>query len=199
MPYLNQNNEMKCIDKNEANDGLIKDKLDYSPIALINLLGNNYDTLDGLYRLFLLDKINSLTNNEFINNNNNDRLISLVNRINNTSNNDILIKEALIDIINTIKNNIVNDTNINIENISTNVRYITYKNPNFNENDTNLLTIRGMSDNNMLNYIILIHTYFLAYKYHDFITKKVFSNIPYNELQVDSYNFVYNFKNIFIK
>ena len=199
MPYLNQNNEMKCINKNEANDGLIKDKLDYSPIALINLLGNNYDTLDGLYRLFLLDKINSLTNNEFINNNNNDRLISLVNRINNTSNNDILIKEALIDIINTIKNNIVNDTNINIENISTNVRYITYKNPNFNENDTNLLTIRGMSDNNMLNYIILIHTYFLAYKYHDFITKKVFSNIPYNELQVDSYNFVYNFKTNLLK
>jgi len=161
LPYINSNGSNLCIPKEIAYEGKYEKKLDYSPIALINLIGNNKKHLSLLYNNLFLYKINQKIDKYDFNKENID-----FNKILSTTDNYI-INEAF-DNIKNILNIIVNDNNLDIPDYSFEYRHLTYKHPYFKEND--LMTLFGMEKNEILsNDIILIHTAYLAYKYKDFI------------------------------
>jgi hypothetical protein len=165
MPYTALNGSNICASKTEVLDGLYKNKLDYSPIALINLIGNNSNNLNRLYKLteYIQLEKKYTTNDHY--------------EINGLVKTDILTTEYKTNEIATlytsmkdvVVNNILDENNFNIDNYEFNTRVLTYKNPNFNENDSELLTYRGMSAANMLSDEILFHTFFIAYKFEQHI------------------------------
>ena len=160
LPYFdNAKNEYICIPKDEAEDGLFNNKLDYSPIALINLIGNTDITLS-YYILLSTDIIqfNYL----------NDAVYEFYEDILKKKDNNYELNKAKEDIINTINTYFIDDKSMNARNIDKNINVITYKNPLFNENDPELITLRGMDTNGMMIDEILIHTYYLAYQYNKF-------------------------------
>lgn len=83
IPYINDNNEYKCLPKDIAEFGLYKNRLSFPSLALIYLLGFNIENYDTYYRalqdyyIFHIDSNNISINNEiknniFYNNINND-------------------------------------------------------------------------------------------------------------------------------
>jgi hypothetical protein len=161
MPYITTNNEYKCVPKVIAEDGLFENKLDFSPVALINLIGNNKNTLVYLYSLSTTNSIIDRTNNN-IGIDSNLYINNILDKILEKE-----LNETHDKIKNSIKENILVD---DIENIRNLKDIISYRNPLFNENDSDLITLRGMDTNNMLTDDILIHTYYLSSKIHEFIT-----------------------------
>jgi len=168
MPYTALNGSNICVLKTEILDGLYKNKLDYSPIALINLIGNTTSNLTNLYNLtnyIQLEKKYSGSKNDNY-------------EINDVLKNDIIkdnyIKNEIATLYNSIKDVVVNDildeNNFNIDNYQLNKKVLTYKNPNFNEDDKELLTYRGLSSSDMLTDEILFHTFFIANKYEQHIS-----------------------------
>jgi hypothetical protein len=161
LPYINSNGSNLCIPKEIAYEGKYEKKLDYSPIALINLIGNNKKHLSLLYNNLFLYKINQKIDKFDFNKDNLDFYKIL------STTDNYIINEAF-DKIKNILNNIVNDNNLDIPDYSFEYRHLTYKHPYFKEND--LMTLLGMEKNEILsNDIILIHTAYLAYKYKFFI------------------------------
>jgi len=162
LPYINASGKKLCISKEIAYDGIYEKKLDYSPLALINIIGNNKNNLNLLYKNLFFYKINQkLNTNKY----------SINDAVNLSEN--YITNEAFNEIKN-ILNKIVNDNNLNIPDYSFEYNHLTYKHPYFKEND--LTSILGMDKNEILsNDIILIHTAYLAYNYYDFI-----KNIKYD-------------------
>jgi hypothetical protein len=176
LPYINSSGKKLCVPKEIAYDGIYEKKLDYSPLALINLIGNNKNNLNLLYKNLFFYKLNKKTNTNKYSINTN------VNLSEDLSNNDNYIVNEVFEEIKKILNNIVNDNNLNIPDYSFEYNHLTYKHPYFNEND--LTTILGMDKNEILsNDIILIHTAYLAYNYYDFI-----NNIKTNTIFFDIQN-----------
>lgn len=172
LPYVNSAGSNLCVPKEYAYEGKYENKLDYSPIALINLIGNNKDDLFYLFNNLLTYKLNKKLNKYSIN-----KGINL-----NIKNSDNYIINEVFEEIKKVLNTIVNDNILDIPDFSLEYRYLTYKHPNFKEND--LITILGMDKNEILsNDIILIHTAYLAYNYKDFL-----DNIKNNKSFFDDKN-----------
>jgi len=184
LPYTSSTGVNMCVSKEMANDGLYANKLDYSPIALINLIGNNKKHLNLLYRNLFLYKLKK--KDTFDINNNHDFTINLENDDN------YIINNALKEIKGVLEN-IVNDNNIDIPDYSTEYKHLTYKHPNFKEDD--LLTLDGLDKNDILsNDIILIHTAYLANEYKKFLdilindNREAFLNEKKDTIEIEKYN-----------
>jgi len=158
LPYFNsKNNEYICIPKDEAEDGLFTNKLDYSPVALINLIGNYKLTLVK-YNILSTDILKiKYTSNDYYEINNNKLELK-----------DYEIDKAIEDIKNTLNTYFIDDKSMNARDIDRNINVISYRSQLFNENDDELITLRGMDTNGMMIDEILIHTYYLAYNYNKF-------------------------------
>jgi len=195
IPYLDINNNQKCVNKKVAENGIYYNKLDYSPISLINLLGNNQENLSLLYiYINLYENDNFLKKNsttyEFIpesliKNNcsinfKSGKISSEEAKCAKKSYNDFSeVKIAFNEFNKIIFENIIDINNFeSIINYIDNDDIITYKNKNFNEDDPNLITLRGLISNNMITDAILIHSFILSYKINDFMENEIikFSN-----------------------
>jgi len=195
MPYFTTDNKYICVPKSEASDGIYANKFDFSPIAIINLLGNSKESIEFLQQSFVYDKFNLYSNNPDIETNF---------YINSNLKNPAEINMCMEAIKTSIITNIINKNIIQIP-IINNTNVISYRNPNFKETDEELLTLRGMANSDMLSDPILIHTYLLAYHYHNFITSYVTTNNNYlndNNFTLDKirnhkFNIKYNFDNLF--
>jgi hypothetical protein len=203
MPYFTTDNKYICIPKSEASDGIYANKLDFSPVALINLIGNSRETLDILHKSLLLDKYITYKDHPDIETNfyiNSNLMYNGDKKENNIG----------IDAIkNSIATNLINKNIINIP-IINNPTVISYKNPNFTETDQELLTLRGMAGTEMLSDPILIHTFLLAIYYKDFITTYVSSynnyfksddsekkTVIFDNIKNHKFNLKFNMDNLF--
>jgi len=205
MPYIDINGSNICVKKNLVSNGLYSKKIDYSPLALINLIGNSSrKKIINLYYLLCLNEYNKYQGND---NNYSLNKQNIINNENIENNNEINI--AINDMIESIWINIINEPTFNITNYENNIDVLTYKNPFFNENDNNLLTLRELINYDLLTDVILLHTIQLSYKYYNFITFKVFekdnyydkndtSKLNYDEtIKNNDYN-LFNNLNIFL-
>jgi hypothetical protein len=203
MPYFTTDNKYICVPKAEANDGIYANKFDFSPIALINLIGNSRETLDALHKSFILDKFITYSNNPDIETN----FYLQSNLMYNGDNKEVNI--GIENIKNSIVTNVINKNIIKIP-IINNTNIISYRNPNFKETDAELLTLRGMAGTDMLSDPILIHTYLLAHHYHKFITTDVSNynnyfksddtdknNLIFDNIKNHKFNLKFNMDNLF--
>lgn len=175
MPYMDINGSNICVKKNLVSNGIYGKKIDYSPLALINLIGNSSkENLINLYYLMSLYEYNKYLDNDNNYSLNNNNIID-INNINN--NNEI--SNAINEINQSIWINIINEPRFNITDYDKNDDVLTYKNPYFEENDEKLLLLRELLNYNLLTDAILLHTISLAYKYYIFITQYVFEKSNY--------------------
>jgi len=256
MPYTTDDGNNICIEKANALDGIYKNKLDYSPVALINLIGNNFSNCLLLYNNLFYEKLNKFKEENIGYVENEDYLIeyiipewkstikSVLNNQNLSdnilneykylfikknykfepepiknfqssddttttrlkftisylwgwftdkdtyqnlklgfkfSNENKKIKNEIEEMFNilkqTVKKDILNeDSFVDTNNLNYDSKnFFSYKHPNFNENDEELLTLIGMGNANMLSDVILIHTYYLGYKFSNFINSEIFN------------------------
>ena len=197
LPYLNDNNEYICVSKEVVYDGIYKNKLDYSPIALINLIGNNKENLKKLYKNLFIYKTYELTEKNENTSKYYERLFITDGSFYPLDNDkvDNYINEAYEE-IKKILNTIVTDNNLNIPSYSTEKNHLTYKHPNFNENDETLLTYIGLDKNEVIsNDIILIHTAFLANEYYNKLIQ--FIDITKFKGNLTLFNIKYNLNDIY--
>lgn len=189
-PYTTMEGNRICIPKNEAFEGAYINKLDFSPIALINMIGNTTETLRDLYALMIFEKINNYNSNEL-------EINSQLFDINTFNIDNEVNNECYPALIKSLFTNIVNKDIINITNFENNKNIISYKNPLFHENEEELFTLRGMSNSGMLNDAILVHTFLLASKYANFLSSDIYKykkyldsnkNINYNFIDIDKFN-----------
>jgi hypothetical protein len=180
LPYTATNGSNICGLKANVLDGLYSNKLDYSPIALINLIGNTLPDLAILYRLtqhLAIDKYSSTSGKYTI-----DKELQ--------TETDTYYTKEINNVYNKIKDvvwkDILDVNNFNIKNYQYNTKVLTYKNPLFNENDPELLTYRGMSVANMLSDAILFHTFYIADKYATYINT-IIANVD-KEIPVTDFN-----------
>lgn len=199
LPYFNsKNNEYICIPKDEAEDGLFANKLDYSSVALINLIGNIDNTL------YFYNKLSTdILEANYINNQYYEINITKL------ESKDYELNKAIEDIKNTLNTYFIDDKSMNTRDINRNINVISYKNPLFHENDPELITLRGMDTNGMMTDEILIHTYFLAYNYNKFyeeLIKKesyfndndlIFQNLIFDKIKKSPYNIRFNLAKYF--
>ena len=169
LPYTALNGSNICALKENVMDGLYANKLDYSPIALINIIGNSEDLLTNLYSIIKIIAHDSIDKKKY---DTNDDII-------NQFDTDNEIKELYDKIKHVLWNNVLDYNNYNIKNYIYNTKVLTYKNPLFNEDDETLLTYRGMSSANMLTDAILVHTYYIAYNYYTFVNTEIFKKDNY--------------------
>jgi hypothetical protein len=214
MPYIDINNEYKCVNKRIVENGLYEKKMDYSPISLINLIGNSQENLTNLYILMSLYEYNKIDNNNYelitdrtiLNNNCEINMITGDiskcdgEKLANTYNNFNEPRQAHKELSDTIMKNIINvDTFDIIKKYENYPNLITYKNPYFEEKDsqTQQLTYLGLdSENNkILTDAILIHTFITAYKIYKFIDNEIFvsitsdsTNTKYSIDDINKYN-----------
>jgi len=160
LPFISSSGKHLCIPKEIAYEGKYEKKLDYSPLSLINLIGNNKKSLNFLYKHLYFYKLNQKKSYFDINTD-----VNLSNDLSDENNYVIKpVAEKIRDIIDII----VNNDNLDNPDLSLDYNNLTYKHPNFKEND--LISILGMDKNEILsNPIILIHTAYLAYNYRNFI------------------------------
>lgn len=193
LPYVDINGNHKCVNKKIADNGIYNNKLDFSPIALINLLGNtkkNYSLLYIYMTLYEYEKI-TVTNNyekipEALITNSNCK-ININTGVYSSDNSDCAIdkksynlfnevRDTYSDLSNSIFLNILNLTTFDsIKNYKDHPEILTYKNINFNEDNPNQLTLRGMINYNILSDPILIHTYILSSNIHKYSTTTIFN------------------------
>ena len=173
LPYVDINGVHKCINKNNADNGVYSKKLDYSPFALINLLGNTKKTLKDLYiymTLYEYYKFKDIPTSLYEVDTNKSLLNSSCRVTPCPYNNSTKeIDDTFSLFSDTIFANIINiNTFESIKNYKNYDNILTYKNVNFNEEDPELLTLRGLINFNILTYPILIHTFILSYNIHKF-------------------------------
>lgn len=189
LPYITTEDKRICIPKAEALDGLYMNKLDFSPIAIINLIGNTEESIIQLYDLLKYEKYNTFNKKDLSLN------TDVYTKNDNKSEYEFCYMES---IISTFTNLISPDT-IDIQNFQNSKDILSYKNPLFNEDDPNLLTLRGMANSQMLNDAILVHTYLIAHNYNKFLKEDLINinnyfegtNVNYNKIINHSYN-IYN-------
>jgi hypothetical protein len=197
MPYYDINGEYKCVSKKIAENGLYEKKMDYSPISLINLIGNSQENLTNLYILMTLyeydkiDKVNYelITDRTILNPNCEINILTgdMPRCIHSDNKNEKSVynnfnepRQAHKELSDVIMKNIINvDTFDIIKKYENYPNLITYKNPYFEEKDTQTqqLTLLGLdNDNNkILTDPILIHTFKIAYGIYNFMEYEIFS------------------------
>jgi hypothetical protein len=178
MPYMTEKNEYMCIPKKYYGNGIFSNKYMFSPIGLINLIGNFAATLKPemntlknynndynfiLYKLIL--EYNLKTNID-------TNIYSVQNNTSNTVVNYNNVFDDFKDIYNEL-NDCIND-NI-LKNFITSRNQDYYYSPNFNyksfifnENEPEMYTLKGLQANNLLIDPILIHTWVLANTFKPF-------------------------------
>jgi hypothetical protein len=218
LPYIDINGIHKCINKKNADNGIYSKKIEFSPISLINLLGNTKKTLIDLYIYMTLYSYNNIgENSNFFDVDINKSILNIC--IVNTNNGKIKdtdctskpfnnykeVRDVYGLFSNTIFNNIINiNTFESIKNYKYHDNVLTYKNVNFTEEDPELITLRGLINYKVLTYPILIHTFILSYYIHDFTENKIFNIDTYfntiNPIPITDINETkYNVKSILIK
>lgn len=169
IPYSTNKGENKCIPKKYFGNGIFADKLMFSPIGLINLIGHvaimneakSSETKSLLYKLYTLiidyNVINKI-----------DDTIYKTNNVYNTALDISILKSDFNDIYDefkiSINVNILNGDNFN-NNLNQEYKYIndlTYKHRNFNEDETEMYTLKGLDKCEALIPPILHHTWILA-------------------------------------
>lgn len=177
MPYTNSKGEYKCINKKYYANGIFSKKYAYSPIGLINLIGNiamieRNDDIDtkiiykksGIYILhkLLIDyKIKNNVDTDIYSINKN--ILNIIN-----SDNDLVLYSNYNNIYDEFKK-VINDDILkkfddynNSKSDYESSNFFSYKHPLFNENDPELYTLKGLEANNLLIEPILLHTWLLA-------------------------------------
>ena len=193
LPYISSAGKKLCVPKEIAYDGIYETKLDYSPLALINLICNNKKKLNLLFKNLYVYKLNKKFNKYTINNE-----VKFTEEINNEDN--YVINEVFEKIKN-ILHKIVNENNLDIFDYSFDYKNLTYKHPYFKEDD--LITLMGLDKNEILsNDIILIHTAYLAYNIYEF-NDNIINNTDYfndsNNVNIDKHkNHEFNINKIII-
>jgi hypothetical protein len=217
IPYTTAKRENKCIKKKYFGNGIFANKLMFSPIGLINLIGHvafknitlsvfqtteNNDLLYQLYKSVLNYNINNKIDDKIY------RTNFIYNTILTYSNIKEDIKTIYGEFKKCIEDNILNDFD-NSENQD--YKYsnlLTYKHRNFNEDESELYTLKGLDVCGALIPPILHHTWILANIFKPFQESDITDD---NGAKVDNtlYKLLYNefkdenkalrLKNIFYK
>lgn len=193
LPYIRSDGTKICIPKSEAFDGSYANKIDFSPVSLINLIGNSfirnewtnnnyifYGTIKDLYCLTILDKISNYNSEDLKHN------INLLVAYNPTTDYHIygdytkgfdityeLYVNYNLQMLKSLLTNVLIKETIDISDIQYNKEIITYKNPLFHEEEEELFTLRGMSTSKMMTDVNLVHTFLLAKGFYKFITEEI--------------------------
>ena len=177
IPYKTEKGEFKCIPKKYYAGGIFANKLNYSPIGLINLIGNvafKNETDDILQMkeknpLYILYKniIDYNIENKVDTNIYQENYIYTTHINSNLPNIDNLLKNDFNKNIynefeDVIKNNILNNFSDSNDQDYENINELTYKHKNFNENETEMYTFKGLDNCGALIPPILFHTWLLA-------------------------------------
>jgi len=156
MPYTKNDGSFNCIPKKYYENGIFKNKYMFSPIDLINIIGNfamlGTDGLKNLHEIILKYKISNNVDTTMFN-----VQIDLKTKL--------LSNEDYSNIYDQIKKNINNNILKNFSNTSNyypDSKEFTYLNPIFKETEPELYTLKGLDANNLLISPILLHTWILA-------------------------------------
>ena len=173
IPYSTNKGENKCIPKKYFGNGIFADKLMFSPIGLINLIGHvaimndddikntpneNKNLLYNLYTLIIDYNVSNKIDDTIYKTNN---VYSNVLNITTVKNDFNKIYD---EFKNSININILNGDNFN-NNLNQEYKYIndlTYKHRNFNEDESEMYTLKGLDTCGALIPPILHHTWILA-------------------------------------
>ena len=175
MPYTTSKGEYKCIHKKYYENGIFSKKYMFSPIGLINLIGNiamfdnsfftNTNTPDNDIKntsIYILH--NLIIDYKFINNVDTDIYItnSILKDVIQNNNLSSEYSNIISDFKECVNKNILQDFD-NLPNQDyKNSNFFSYKSPLFNEDESELYTIKGLDANNILIDPILLHTWILA-------------------------------------
>ena len=216
IPYRTNKGENKCIPKKYFGNGIFANKLMFSPIGLINLIGHvaiMNDDINTNQNKNLLYKLYKLILNYNILNKMDDTIYKTNNVYNDIDNLFPDFKNIYIEFKRSINDNILKGDNFNT-NINQEYKYIndlTYKNRNFNEDESEMYTLKGLDTCGALIPPILHHTWILAnifkpleknYNETFTITTKEYNNKLYDKLKTvfnDDKNKAHRLTNIFFK
>jgi hypothetical protein len=168
IPYRTNKGENKCIPKKYFGNGIFANKLMFSPIGLINLIGHvaimsdditNSENKNLLYKLYKLILNYNILNKM-------DDTIYKTNDVYKDIDNKLFNDFELIyeEFKTSINDNILKGDNFNT-NDKQEYKYIndlTYKNRNFNEDESEMYTLKGLDTCGALIPPILHHTWILA-------------------------------------
>jgi hypothetical protein len=156
MPYTKNDGSFNCILKKYYENGIFKNKYMFSPIDLINIIGNfamnKNDGLKNLHKIILKYKISNNVDTTMFN-------------VQTNLKTKLLLNEDYSNIYDQIKKNINNNILKNFSNTSNyypDSKEFTYLNPIFKETEPELYTLKGLDANNLLIPPILLHTWILA-------------------------------------
>ena len=192
IPYKTEKGENRCIPKKYYGNGIFANKLMFSPIGLINLIGNvaimnddnlNYEKNNLLFKLYksILDyNITNKVDDEIYITNDVYENITLINLKNDF---DDIYKEFKTCIDDNILNNFNNNDNQEYNYIND----LTYKHRHFNENEPEMYTLKGLDVCGALIPPILHHTWVLA---------NIFK--PLSEDYIEKYVITSDFKKIIL-
>jgi hypothetical protein len=169
MPYVTSKGENKCIKKKYFSNGIFANKLMFSPIGLINLIGNVAIKEDEsistaadknlLYKLYLSIRDYNIENKM-------DETIYEVNDYYKDFNDFTKVSNHFNEIYNEFKkcidDNILNGFDNNNDQDYKYSNLLTYKHRNFNEDESEMYTLKGLDVCGALIPPILHHTWVLA-------------------------------------
>lgn len=189
MPYTNSKGEYKCIHKKYYENGIFSKKYMFSPIGLINLIGNiamfnNSDTTTDAdvknTSIYILH--NLIINYKLINNVDTDIYITNSNLKGVIQNSNLLseYRNIITDFKNCVNDNILQDFEESKQDYK-NSNFFSYKSPLFNEDEPELYTIKGLDANNILIDPILLHTWILANIFKPLVDDNISSFITAND------------------
>lgn len=169
MPYVTAKGENKCIKKKYFGNGIFANKLMFSPIGLINLIGNvaikdddNIDLVSNHNLLYYL--YTSILNYNIINNM--DDTIYKTNDVYEELQTYINISPEIRSIYDEFKkcidDNILKDFDFSENQDYKYSNLLTYKHRNFNEDESEMYTLKGLDVLGVLIPPILHHTWILA-------------------------------------
>jgi hypothetical protein len=161
IPYKTEKGEHKCIPKKLFGNGIFSDKYIFSPIGLINLIGNILINVNDKDLIWLLYK-------SIIDYNLEKNIDTEIYTINNDVKNHLESKKSnisasiLAEFKNCIANHILNNFSNEKEQDYSYIKEFTYKNRKFNENEPEMYTLSGLDSSGVLIHPILHHTWILA-------------------------------------
>ena len=169
IPYVTSKRENKCIKKKYFANGIFANKLMFSPIGLINLIGNvaikDDTSLDSSYAKNLLYNF-YLSIRDYNIENKMDETIYEVNEKYELFNNFSKVSKHFTEIYNEFKkcieDNILKDFDNNNDQDYKYSNQLTYKHRNFNEDESEMYTLKGLDVCGALIPPILHHTWVLA-------------------------------------
>ena len=213
LPYGTEKGELKCIPKNLYGNGIFANKYKFSPIGLINLIGNlalskndnfnknekNYNLLYLLYSSILDYNISNNIDTSIYEVNSNIYYTKIIE--NNTFTDSIKI-DFTENIFNEFKNSINDNILTNFNNIKDQdynyINEFTYKHKSFNENESEMYTLKGLDSKGILIPPILLHTWVLANIFKPLSEDDL--NNAYSQTTADIYTkntLFYNLNNVF--